>query len=75
MAKKQPNKPKPRKRPKSAYALKRKGTAREGGGKKGMSHSAKPDDLRDKAPNGEVVVRRMTDEDRARFEARRGTGK
>lgn len=68
-------KQRPRRRPKSAYAMNRKGTARETGGKKGMSHSAKPDDLRVKGPNGEVEVRQMTDEDRARFEARRGTGK
>lgn len=49
----------------------KKRTRSKTGGRTGGSHSAKPDDLRTEAPSGEVVVRQMTDEDRARFEARR----
>lgn len=49
----------------------KKRTRSKSGGRTGSSHSAKPDDLRTEAPSGEVEVRKMTDEDRARFEARR----
>lgn len=49
----------------------KKATRSKSGGRTGGKHSAKPNDLRIDAPSSEVVVRTMTDEDRARFEARR----
>lgn len=49
----------------------KKATRSKSGRRTGARHSAKPNDLRVDAPSGEVVVRRMTDEDRALFEARR----
>lgn len=49
----------------------KKRTRSKAGGRRGATHSAKPGELRDERPSSEVVVRQMTDEDRARFEARR----
>lgn len=51
--------------------MSKKAPRSKNGGRTGGKHSAKPDDLRVDGPSGEVVTRTMTDEDRARFEARR----
>lgn len=44
----------------------KKRTQAQSGGRTGASYSAKPTDLRDSGPNGKVITRQMTDEDRAR---------